>query len=308
MAVTLRVDPKTPPMTWGEFCQRKPPFSVGLDGYILGKPEFDSRGPWANFNHHEDVDRLGTRSTSGQVLVAIRQGLFLSFQKDNEPHIFPHVNDCDQDVCTATTLLKNSETILATPNPRLNRLVNLVDILDTTSGLCALPVHTSVLEQHAWVFDPYIQFRYGGQIDKRDSKEFEDIIKEVEIRILEHIAGNESSIPLDCRYEMLGGGMQWKMIREIGTHARSAIFKEGFRAIVTVRKRKDEKYNYTFCKASPFIPFNITLIIATLNKLEGLKGLPDCHGGCDMTGGTSRNTGCAIPPKELERIINALHT
>ncbi len=305
MAVTLHMEPKTPPMSWETFCATKPPFSVALDGYVVGAPRFDSQSPQINFNHHEEVSRLETRSTSGQVLIAIRQGLFLCFQQNGQPHAHMYVNDCDQDVCTSSTLLRNPD-MLTLPNPRLNRFVYLVDILDTTSGLCALPVQESVLGQHAWIFDPYIQFRLGGQIDKRNPIEFEDIINTVSSRILQHVAGNETSIPPDRRYELLGGETYWKMIREIGTYARCTLFEKGIRAIITVRERTDGKWNYTFCKAAQFIPLDISLIITTLNKLEGLTESPDRHGGCNMTAGTSRNLGCAVPPKELEQIIKSL--
>lgn len=52
------------------------PFSIALDGYVNVGPRFDHEGPRVNFNHHEEVDRLATRATCGQVLMAIRQGLF----------------------------------------------------------------------------------------------------------------------------------------------------------------------------------------------------------------------------------------
>ena len=77
--INLYVEPRII-LTWDEFRQQKQQFSVALDGYISDKPLFDSSGPYANFNHHEFVDRLSTRSTAGQVHIAVKMGLFQTFQ------------------------------------------------------------------------------------------------------------------------------------------------------------------------------------------------------------------------------------
>lgn len=307
MAITLSVEPSQAPMSWETFCETTPPFSIALDGFVKEGPMYDPTGPRYNFNHHEGVSRLDTRATCAQVLFQMRQGLFSYFQKDGVPEARAYTNDCDQDVCLSWTLLKHPRMVLESINPRLNRLVGLVDKLDTTSGLCDLHISLPVFEELAWIFDPYLQFRLSGGIDKRDQEEFISKICAVEERILDHINGVGGSIPINVEYETLGGERDWAMIREIGPQARSAAFAKGIRALVTVRSRADGKFNYTFCKAALFVPFYIPLILNHLNTLEGLTGQPDCHGGCDMTGGTSRIRGCDVPPKKLESIIKFLH-
>ncbi|MBI5420758.1 MAG: hypothetical protein HZA35_00360 [Parcubacteria group bacterium] len=295
-------------MSWKDFRKKKPPFSMALDGYVKGGPRFSSKeGLRRNFNHHEGVDRLTTRATCGQVFIETQQGLFSYFQKNGEPEALVYVNDCDQDVCSSWMILDHPEMVREPINPRLNRLIRLVDKLDTTSGLCELPIKLPIFGELAWIFDPYLQFRLSGNIDNRNAFEFERTIREVERRILDHVAGVGESILVSVEYEVLGGKDHWAMIREIGSQARSAAFSKGIHALVTVRDRADGKFNYTFCRAGLFVPFDIPLILTTLNSIEGLTGKADCHGGCDMTGGTSRILGCAIPPKELECIINSLH-
>ncbi len=307
MAVKLCVGPNTPPMSWKDFCEEKPPFSIALDGFVKEGPAYDPIGPRLNFNHHEGVDRLATRATCSQVFTVVQQNLFSYFQKNGEPEALVYVNDCDQDICPSWTVLNHPEMAREPINPRLNRLIRLVDKLDTTSGLCELPIKLPIFGELAWIFEPYLQFRPSGQIDNRNAFEFERTIREVERRILEHVAGVGESIPVSVEYDVLGGRGFWAMIKEIGSQARSAAFSKGIHALITVRERTDGKFNYTFCRAGLFVPFDIPLILATLNDIEGLTGKPDCHGGCDMTGGTSRIRGCAIPPKELEQIIFSLH-
>ena len=63
MAVTLHMRPQDEPLTWEQFCATVGPYAVALDGYVAAGPRFDPAGPRVNFNHHEEVDRLATRST-----------------------------------------------------------------------------------------------------------------------------------------------------------------------------------------------------------------------------------------------------
>ena len=86
------------PITWDKFLETEDTHAIALDGYVSGGPRFDPSGPRVNFNHHEEVDRLATRSTCGQVLMAIRQGLFKTFRNGFGPYATVLVNDCDEDI------------------------------------------------------------------------------------------------------------------------------------------------------------------------------------------------------------------
>jgi hypothetical protein len=54
-------------ISWPNFIGLKPNFSIALDGYVKAPPKFLIQGPYANFNHHEGVARIATRSTCAQV-------------------------------------------------------------------------------------------------------------------------------------------------------------------------------------------------------------------------------------------------
>ena len=123
MSITLEMRPTDPPMGWDEFRAKTPKFSIALDGFVSTGPRFDGSGPWLNLNHHEDVDRLATRATCGQVLMALRQGLFTCFRDASGPRATVWVNDCDEDASRLTKLLAGMRAkinlIPLNPHPEL---------------------------------------------------------------------------------------------------------------------------------------------------------------------------------------------
>ena len=82
MSVVLHMEPRQEPLTWRRFCQVTQQYSIAQDGDVAAEPLFQPEGPRLNLNHHEKVDRLATRSSCAQALIAIRQGLFLTFRDD----------------------------------------------------------------------------------------------------------------------------------------------------------------------------------------------------------------------------------
>jgi hypothetical protein len=306
MAIILHVEPNTPPMTWQKFCEKKGPFSIALDGYVKEGPITSDTSPRLNFNHHEGVDRLTTRATCAQVLMLIKNGVMKVFRnKKGEICMDIYVNDCDQDVCTSVFLLRHGFMTRYAVNSRLHRLVDMVDRLDSTAG--AYPFYTDwpVLQKLNWVFAPYTQFRKSGQINNRVSLQFESIINKVGERIMEHIKGKGGSLQLDMRYQRIGGGKNWVMVREIGSQAYIGMARDGITAFVSVRERRGNRWNYTISRSLPIIPFDVPKIIAYLNDFEGCT-TTDCWGGGNTIGGSPRINGSELPPKEIERIINKL--
>lgn len=241
MPITLHMEPQTPPMSWEEFRQRTGPFAVALDGYVADGPrrDFGLGGPRQNFNHHEGVYRPATRATCAQVLVEVRDGFFERFRDADGPRADVYENDCDEDVCTSVTVLRHPHLAEATMNPFLNRLVGIEDMLDTFAGAYPFPKDLPVLRKLAWVFDPYRRFRLSGSLERRDAAEYRGIVEDVEQRMLAHLTGHGSAIPLDFRYEVLRRGDGWVMVRELGAHARTAMLADGIRAFVSVRERPD---------------------------------------------------------------------
>ncbi len=82
MKIKLHMLPKEPPVSWDKFVSEYPDYSIALDGFVFGSPNFDSKTNKFNFNHHEQVSRLETRATCAQVLMGIRQGLFDRLKKE----------------------------------------------------------------------------------------------------------------------------------------------------------------------------------------------------------------------------------
>lgn len=302
MAPQIIIDPGKV-ISWSEFCETYPPNSIALDGYVYGEPQFHPNG-YANFNHHEEVFRLATRATAAQVLIAIRMGLFQAFDWNNLK-IF--VNDCDEDVCSAIFLLNNPRLVMSPSNPAINRFVQLVDFLDTTAGAYPFPVELNYSAQLRWVFLPYRLFRKTGMHNK-NSDEFRSIITDVGNRIMSLVLGSSESIhTLDTEFQVINTGKKgWKMVREIGTDSRIAMFNSGILAFVSVLGERDGIYRYVIGRLSPFISwFPLRSIFTVLNQAEGISNESfDRWDGGDDIGGSPRNSGSYLNPAQLFQTID----
>lgn len=304
MSIELNVDPTVGGLSWESFCNKYPGYSVALDGFVNVGPRFDQDKVMVNFNHHEEVDRLATRATCAQVLMAIRQGMFSKFRDTNGIKANVYVNDCDEDVCTSWFLLNNSHMVEGTMNPMINRLVAMEDALDSTAGAYPFPFDLPALRELAWVFEPYRRFRVIGGLEKRDGETFKSIITDVENRILQHVTGRgHSLLCLDARYDLIGGGSGWVMVNEIGPYARTAMFSDGIKAYVSVRERADGNWTYTIGKLSPFIPLDLVKLTEKLNEQDEAVTPTNKWGGGNNIMGSPRTTGSKISPQQLTNII-----
>lgn len=303
--ITLEMLPTIEPMTWEKFCEQTPPYSIAIDGYVNVGPRFQDAsqgGPRMNLNHHEEVDRFATRATCAQALLDVRVGLFDAFRLDDEPHCIVYTNDCDQDVCTTWFILKYGWLAEHVINPNLNKLVYMQDMLDTTGGAYPFPKDMPILRELAWIYEPYTNFRMNGGLSKRNDRQFMDIVKDVELRILQYLHGKSESISLKTKYNVLGGGHRWSLVREIGAQARTGMLADGIKAFVSVRERPDGKYDYTVARMSHLINFPVPDILARLTEAEGLEF--GRWGGGNTIGGSSRNHGSRLTPSEIQTIIN----
>ena len=300
--LNLTIKPNNAPIAWQTFCDTHPPFSIALDGYVREAPKFSRKGPWANFNHHEDVDRLATRSTCAQILIAIRQGLFDCFQENNTPIAHVFVNDCDEDVCLSWYLIKNFFLIEQEIPAPISKLVIIEDLLDATAGAYPFKIRPSELQNIEWNFDPYRRFSLNGGLENKRVDEYQDILNKIERRIKRYLNGKGGKVVLDTRYKKIGGSEEWVLLEEIGAHGRTGAYMDGVRAYVAVRPKSKNHWVYTIGRMSPFVPFHIGKIIRHLNKIEGNK--EDLWGGANTIGGSPRVNGSKIPPKDLEKLIN----
>lgn len=298
--IELKVDLQTLKMS--EFVDRTPDCSIALDGYVSGGPQFDPRGPHISLNHHEDVDRLATRSTCAQVLMSLRMGLFNRFRNESGPCAQVYVNDCDEDVCTSWTLLKNHHLAEGTMNPILNRLVSMEDMLDCTAGAYPFPKDLPILQELAWVFEPYRQFRASGQLDRKDAQAYSSVICDVEHRILRHITGSGKSVPLDTRYQKIGGERGWALVEEQGAQARTGMLSDGIRLFVSVRTRPDGNTTYVVGRMDPFMTFDLVRLTQKLNELEGNPD--DLWGGGSAIIGSPRKNGSKLGVEAISFLVN----
>lgn len=290
---------------WEDFIKAKPRFSIALDGYVKGPPRFLIQGPYANFNHHEGVARIATRSTCAQVYYYIRLGLLDTFQKSGRPHARVYINDVDQDACLSCWLLKNSDKLegLRFDN-LLVQMILFEDILDASAG--AYPVHPENPQMHrqAWVYEPYTRARADGSIYGMSKKAMQELLQAVCDRIDAAIEGRARKIELDTRYEEIGGGPGWQMIYEEGPYARTKLFSQKIKAYVALLESQKDRYAYTIGKMSPFVMFPVERIYEALNKAEGLSSLDNCWGGSAIIGGSPRKTGSRLAPQEVQQVIN----
>src|SRR5512142_3307535 len=109
MDVHLKCEPRRT-VTWDEF-STYPPFSIAIDGYCAGPPRSSVDGLRLNINHHEDCDRIATRSSCAQALHLVKMGLYDTFSVEGRPHATLYVNDCDQDVQWTTYALMNPDQV-----------------------------------------------------------------------------------------------------------------------------------------------------------------------------------------------------
>jgi hypothetical protein len=300
--VLLKIRPGMDSISWEEFCKTHPAYSIALDGYVRGATRYDSRGPWLTLDHHEDVDRMATRATCAQVLLCVRQGLFDAFRDDQGRYARIYTNDCDEDVCLSWYLLKNPARSRVRTSVRLERLVHAVDLLDTTAGASIHPLDDVLMGEMAWIFDPYRQARRQGILDVPDQNTYRVVIEAVFSRIDDYVADRGGCLPLDTRYERIGRGSDWAMVRELGQQSRLGMLKDGIRAYVSVRSRTDGARAYTIGRASPFIAFDLPTILAELNLAEPMS--TGRWGGGNLVGGSPRRHGSALQPREVARIIN----
>ena len=297
-------------MSWEDFKVEKPPFSIALDGYVMGQTKYCSSGPFANFNHHEAVDRLATRSTCMQIFFSIILGFFDSFRKDGRRFAHVYVNDADQDVCLSYWLLTHPDeaSSIKWEDP-LSKFIVFEDFIDASAG--AFPYDDlnepdSLLKRQAWVFEPYTTARSKRLLHSMTGPDLIQLIETISDRITQFADSEGQSIDIDTHPEIIGGGPGWKMIIETSIYARSTIYASGTSAFVGMRTRNDGNFTYVLGKMSPYVPFPLEKIYDTLNRVENLDSAHNAWGGSDIIGGSPRKTGSCLPSHELEKIINKI--
>ena len=308
--IALNVQPRSS-YDWKAFSRTFPGYSIALDGFVKAPSMRSFRGPYANFDHHADVDRLSCRSTCEQVYLEINMGLFKVFQKDGLPHAEIWVNDCDEDTCLSVWLLRNHEQVVGHANPAINRLVSCEDRLDSTGGGYQLG-QISMARKMAWIFELYHQARYSGALKDMTAEVMKGLIEATCQRISAYVINGGQELPLEGNYERLGGGDSWVMVKEQGPFSRRAMFQDGIDAFVSLVGQKDGRYVYSVGRRSPWVKFDLKAIFYALNVKELEKnpklvndkwGPMEAHA---MIGGSPRVHGSCLAPEEVEVVVSAV--
>ncbi len=308
--IELNVEPRFKEK-WEVFLQHCGRNAIALDGRVIGATKRDFNLPAANFNHHEEVDRTSTAATSQQTLTEIRLGLFETFQKDGKPFARLFVEDCDEDVSTSVALFEMyCEDPGLLDNWRVNQLVEIENRLDMSAGMYPMKHDLDTFAQLRWVYEPYRSARRQGKVSTMDASGMAEIIKEIGSRIRKFVEEKAEQIPLDGRYEVLGGGKSWSMVKEIGSDARVKMIADGIKAILSVaevptQEGQEQHWKYTLARMSPWIKFPLPEFYSYLNEQEGiLAGSPDSWGGSDLSGGSPKTAHSKIPPQRMEQLLN----
>ncbi|MFC1638742.1 hypothetical protein ACFL26_00545 [Patescibacteria group bacterium] len=297
--IRLIMRPGHEPLDTPTFVKVTAPYAAAVDGYVKDKTWVQQEGPRINLDHHYGADRLSTRAACSQALIRVRLGVFELFRDANGPRMDVHVNHVDEDTLGTWFVLKHPDIVERAINPTINRLIGVIDLMDTTSGSYPFDPTLPTLRQLNWIFLPYRDFRSGGGPDRCDAEEHVDVMDAVTDRILATLDGRGGTLDLDVGYEVVSTGPGWTMFRELGEQGRLGAFRDGIRAYVIVRQREDGNWAYTVGRTSPDIPFPVPRILKALGDAAG-----ETWGGGDIIGGSPRTNGSRLPPDEVFEIVD----
>jgi len=297
-------------VTWQDFLEQYAAPAISLDGHCRAPTLFSPDKRHINLNHHgrREHDGIAVLATCAQALRLVRDAhLFLSpiYLRGGRPCCKVWINDCDQDVCLATFILRNPSLV---NRPKLHQLVSIEERLDTTAGLLVLDNdETEMLGEVAWIFDPYAQARISGDLVHASPEDMLRIIDEVHGRIRCSLFGRQQRIRPDRRFEdlVLPRPEAFAVVRELGVFARLKMAEEGILAYAVLKAEHDGTYHWSLGKASPFIPMDLGTVYDVCNRIEGIaEGDSDRWGGSRNRGGSPRIRGSKLSPDELAAIID----
>lgn len=285
------------PLTRKEFQRTHPRGSVAIDGYLPEAPWMDLDALQANLNHHEVVDRLATRCTAAQAAIGVRLGRYEEFFREG---IHFWANDCDTDVATTLWILENPARMRGVLNPLFNKMLHLLDMLDTTAATYPIPMDFDLGEYH-WIFEPYFEAQQRGVIERKDPRDYERIVNECHIHLEQYLAGKPGRVEIETGYDTLSLHPGWGMFRAHGSLSRMGLVAAGHYAFALARERPDGRWTYTLQRTSDGVRFPLQRLFAALNVREGGQ---EKWGGGDTVGGSPRVAGSRLSPTEVAEVIN----
>ncbi|MBI4434058.1 hypothetical protein HY632_04745 [Candidatus Uhrbacteria bacterium] len=306
MEVDVRMDPQRPPMALEEFCRIAPPRSVGIDGCVDSGPwrDFGPTGPRYVWNHHSHVDRLATRATCMQALLELRCGDLEEHLRGptGRPHVIVYADDCDQDVSSTITILRRSELFKYPINPLANRFTGAADLMDTFAGAYPYPSDLELLEELAWIFGPYDDFRREGGLARKIAAEYLRVVDLVGANIVQYLIGRGERRKLDLRYDVLRTGNGWTMVREHGAQARTKMRADDIRVFVSVSERSSGTRDIRIGKMRLHTRGDLTAICDDLNARE--RATTDRWGGGSNIIGSPKVAGTTLDDRTLIEVLD----
>jgi len=296
-------------VTWQEFQDQYPAPAISLDGHCRAPTLFSADKRHINLNHHgrREHDGIAVLATCAQALRLVRDAhLYCSpiFARNGRPRCTIWINDCDQDVCLATFILRNPSLV---NRPKLHDLVAIEERLDTTAGLLVLDNgEAEMLGEVAWIFDPYAQARISGDLVRTSPEDMLCILDEVHARIRCSLYGRQQRIRPDRRFIDLVEPRPeaFAVVRELGVFARLKMAEEGILAYAVLKAEHGGTFHWSLGKASPFIPCDLGAIYDECNRVDGIAGGDsDRWGGSKNRGGSPRIRGSKLSPEHLAAII-----
>src|SRR3989344_1479745 len=303
--IQLIVEPRVV-KTWNQFIEESPPYSISLDGYVSGAPNYQSSGPRLNLNHHEDVDRYSTLCASMQAYLKLKTGLFEKFNLNNEPHAQIYVNDADQDSSLAAFILTKPESSLNIKKQnKLEELLHHEQLMDITGGMFPLDTKSRIMQKMAWIFEPYDDVRISGKLYLMNADEMKNLMQDIFLRIEKHLSGKSFEMGLDNSYTILYGKQDnFVLVKENSVYSRAKMIRDGIKTFALLVRENAGVYKYTLGKISDFIPVLLPEIYDFLNKFENIKSDDtDKWVGSQTIGGSPRIRGSKIRPEELFELI-----
>lgn len=254
-------------LTFDEFQTIAPPRSVALDGIVKGESRDDFKKLLFNFNHHEDVDRDFTLCTSQQVAVALKLGLFQFLLNNGVPDYRVFVNDPDPDSALASALLLYPDEIK--DSIPAHRLLSLVGELDVSAGVHGPEVHSQLMREGAWIFEPY--YRAVPRLYDMDAYGVTQVLLEQHARIRSFLMGHGETARAHTESETLYDGKGWMLIKELGPFARLKAFQDRhLQGLVILKGESEHGYRYSAVRGSRYCTFPLQLLTDVLNRCETL--------------------------------------
>ncbi|MEY4744837.1 MAG: hypothetical protein RL272_782 [Candidatus Parcubacteria bacterium] len=288
-----------------------PPYSVAIDGYCSGAPFYDAERRILNINHHEDCDRIATRSSCAQAFHLVNMGLFDAFMEQGKPHADLYVGDGDEDVIWTTYALMHRQHV---EDPRfkfrLREMIQLEDVLDMSAGLYPIKKRWHLLKRLLWICQPYSDARADGSLHAMDGDAMQAMIMQCHRRIRDTLYGRGNEVEPDDRFEVIADFERWQFIREVGRHARIGVAQKGLKAFVShvARCSGTDGDRYVIIRRSQFIDwFPIGRMCDMLNAAEGTDPKSNrCWGGNrDNVIGSPREHGSRLRPAQVLEIVKA---